>query len=104
MIALLDDGDDVALHRARRVDQHRRPGAAGAERLAAELAVVEVGGVSRTFCLALAPEARIYDYVLLHAGYAIGIVDEEEAMESLKLFKEMAAFEEKSNPGKESGS
>jgi hydrogenase expression/formation protein HypC len=61
-------------------------------------AVVEVGGVTRTISLALAPEAKINDYVLLHAGYAIGIVDEEEAMESLKLFKEMAAFEEKSNP------
>jgi len=60
-------------------------------------AVVEVGGVTRTISLALAPEARINDYVLLHAGYAIGIVDEEEAMESLKLFKEMAAFEEKTD-------
>ena len=61
-------------------------------------AVVEVGGVTRTISLALAPEARINDYVLLHAGYAIGIVDEEEARESLKLFKEMAAFEEKTDP------
>jgi len=60
-------------------------------------AVVEVGGVTRTISLALAPEARINDYVLLHAGYAIGIVDEEEAMESLKLFKEMTAFEEKTD-------
>ena len=67
-------------------------------------AVVEVGGVTRTISLALAPEARINDYVLLHAGYAIGIVDEEEAMESLKLFKEMAAFEEKTNLEKRPGS
>jgi hydrogenase expression/formation protein HypC len=61
-------------------------------------AVVEIGGVTRTISLALAPEARINDYVLLHAGYAIGIVDEEEARESLKLFQEMAAFEEENDP------
>lgn len=61
-------------------------------------AVVEVGGVTRTISLALAPEAKINDYVLLHAGYAIGIVDEEEAMESLKLFEEMAALDENTNP------
>jgi len=67
-------------------------------------AVVEIGGVTRTISLALAPEAKINDYVLLHAGYAIGIVDEEEARESLKLFAEMASFNEKSDPGKGLGS
>jgi hydrogenase expression/formation protein HypC len=61
-------------------------------------AVVDVGGVTRTISLALAPEAKINDYVLVHAGYAIGIVDEEEAMESIKLFTEMAAIEENTDP------
>ena len=61
-------------------------------------AVVEIGGVTRMISLALAPEAKLDDYVLLHAGYAIGIVDEEEARETLKLFKEMAAFNEKTDP------
>jgi hydrogenase expression/formation protein HypC len=67
-------------------------------------AVVEIGGVTRTISLALAPEAEINDYVLLHAGYAIGIVDEDEARETLKLFKEMASFYEENDPGKGSGS
>ena len=55
-------------------------------------AVVEIGGVTRTISLALAPEAKLDDYVLLHAGYAIGILDEEEAKETLRLLGEMAAF------------
>jgi hydrogenase expression/formation protein HypC len=55
-------------------------------------AVVEVGGVSRTVSVTLTPEARAGDYVLVHAGFAIGIVDAEEAQETLRLLGEMAAF------------
>jgi len=58
-------------------------------------AVVEIGGVHRKISLALTPEARVNQYVLIHAGYAIGILDEEEARETLKLFEEMAAFADK---------
>jgi hydrogenase expression/formation protein HypC len=67
-------------------------------------AVVEIGGVTRTISLVLAPEAKIDDYVLLHAGYAIGIVDEDEARETLRLFEEMASFYGEGDPGKGSGS
>ena len=55
-------------------------------------AVVELGGVKRTISLMLTPEARVGNYVLVHAGYAIGILDEEEAKETLHLLEEMAAF------------
>ena len=54
--------------------------------------VVELGGVQRTISLMLTPEAKVGDYVLVHAGFAIGIVDEEEARETLGLLEEMAAF------------
>jgi hydrogenase expression/formation protein HypC len=54
-------------------------------------AVVELGGVKRTISLMLTPEAKVGNYVLVHAGYAIGIVDEEEAKETLHLLEEMAA-------------
>jgi hydrogenase expression/formation protein HypC len=37
----------------------------------------------------LTPEVKVGDYVLLHAGYAIGVVDEEEARETLRLFREI---------------
>ncbi len=63
-------------------------------------AEVEIGGVKRTISLALTPEARINDYVLVHAGYAIGTLDEEEAKESLKLLEQMAAFYEETESQK----
>ncbi len=53
------------------------------------MAVVEVGGVSRQISLQLTPEAKMGDYVLVHAGFAINIVDEVEAEETLKLFAEL---------------
>ena len=54
------------------------------------LAEVEVGGISRQASLQLTPEASVGDYVLLHTGYAISIVDPVEAAETLKLLMEMA--------------
>ena len=63
-------------------------------------AVVEIGGVQRKISLALTPEAKMGHYVLVHAGFAIGVLDEQEARETLKLFEEMAAFADK-EPGSE---
>jgi hydrogenase expression/formation protein HypC len=39
----------------------------------------------------LVPQARPGDWVIIHAGFAISVVDDREARETLKLFKEMAA-------------
>ncbi|OQY26048.1 MAG: hypothetical protein B6I34_00790 [Anaerolineaceae bacterium 4572_32.1] len=52
-------------------------------------ALVELGNVERKVSLALTPEAGIGDYVLVHTGFAIGVVDEEEAQETLKLLQEL---------------
>lgn len=57
-------------------------------------AEVDIGGVKRRVSLALTPEADVGDYVLLHTGYAISVVDEAEAEETLKIFQEMARLEE----------
>ncbi len=56
-------------------------------------AVVEIGGISRKASLYLTPEARVGDYVLLHTGYAIGVLDENEAEETLRLLRELAEAE-----------
>jgi len=56
------------------------------------VAQVEIGGVMRAVSLALTPEARPGDYALIHAGYAISVIDEEEAQETLRLLAEMEAF------------
>jgi hydrogenase expression/formation protein HypC len=59
-----------------------------------QLAEVEIGGVERTISLALAPEAQVGDYVIVHTGFAISVLDQEEAEESLRLFAEMAEMED----------
>ena len=55
--------------------------------------VVDLGGVQKEVSLALVPEARIGDYVIVHVGHAIGLVDPEEAARTLALFAELAAHD-----------
>jgi hydrogenase expression/formation protein HypC len=55
-----------------------------------ETAVVELGGVRKTICIVLVPEARPGQYVIVHVGHAIGALDESEALATLALFAEMA--------------
>jgi hydrogenase expression/formation protein HypC len=57
----------------------------------ADNAVVELGGVRKTVSVALTPEAKVGDYVIVHVGHAIGLLDAEEAEKTLALFAEMAA-------------
>jgi len=53
-------------------------------------AVADIEGVTREISLQLTPEAKVGDYVLLHTGYAISVIDAAEAEETLKLLREMA--------------
>lgn len=57
-------------------------------------AETEIAGVRRRVSIALTPEAKLGDYVLLHTGYAIGVIDEAEAEETLKLLEEIASLSE----------
>jgi hydrogenase expression/formation protein HypC len=52
-------------------------------------AEVNFNGVKRAVSLDLVPEAKKGDYVLVHAGFAIQILEPEEAAETLKLFAEI---------------
>ncbi len=52
--------------------------------------VVELDGVQRTISLMLLPEAEVGEHVLIHAGYAIGSVNAEEAAQTLELLREYA--------------
>ncbi len=52
-------------------------------------AEVDFGGVKRTVSMHLCPEAGIGDYVLVHVGFAIQKLDEEDALITLELFKEI---------------
>jgi hydrogenase expression/formation protein HypC len=53
-------------------------------------ATVELGGLARQANIILVPETQVGDYVLLHAGFAIQKLNEEEAEETLRLFSEIA--------------
>lgn len=52
-------------------------------------ALVEFGGASRKISIAMLPDAKVGDYVIVHAGYAISKVDEREALEELELWKKV---------------
>ena len=55
---------------------------------------VSFGGIKKDVCLELVPEATIGNYVVVHVGFAISVMDEEEALETLKLIDEMGEREE----------
>ena len=57
-------------------------------------AEAEFGGISRRISLWLTPEAKVGDYVLVHTGYAINILDEKEAEETLSMLEEIAGLAE----------
>ena len=57
-------------------------------------AEVDMGGVSRRVSIWLTPEVKVGDYVLLHTGYAINIIDKSEAEETLRLLRELVSYNE----------
>jgi hydrogenase expression/formation protein HypC len=59
-----------------------------------EEGTIESNGVSRTVNLCLTPEAREGDYLLVHTGYALNVLDAEEAAQTLALMAEIAAHED----------
>jgi len=55
---------------------------------------VEFGGIVRDVCLEYAPEVAVGDYVIVHAGFAISRVDEQEAARTYQLLEEMGQLDE----------
>lgn len=53
------------------------------------MAKVSFGGISKEVNLSMVPEAKVGDYVLVHVGVAISIVDEQEALETFAYIKQM---------------
>jgi hydrogenase expression/formation protein HypC len=54
-----------------------------------DTAEADIGGVTRQVSLALTPEVKLGDYVLLHAGFALSVIDVEEAQETLKMLESL---------------
>jgi hydrogenase expression/formation protein HypC len=55
---------------------------------------VSFGGIIKEVNLFMVPEAAIGDYVLVHVGVAIGVVDEEEAKQTFEYLKQMGEVDE----------
>ncbi len=51
------------------------------------MAKVDFGGVRKEACLAYVPDVKIGDYVIVHVGFAISQLDEEEAMKTLEILR-----------------
>ena len=51
---------------------------------------IDFGGIIREACLAYVPEAKIGDYTIIHVGFALNLIDEKEAMETLALLEEIS--------------
>ena len=62
---------------------------------------VDFGGITREISLAYLPDVQVNDYVIVHAGFAISQLDEEEAHETLRLLSELAAVEQELNAATE---
>jgi hydrogenase expression/formation protein HypC len=58
---------------------------------------VDFGGVTRDVSLAYLPDVQAGDYVIVHAGFAISQLDEEEAHETLRLLAELGVVEQELN-------
>ena len=55
---------------------------------------VSFGGVTKEVCLAYVPEAQVGDYVIVHAGFALNTLDEQEANEVFELLQQMGELSE----------
>lgn len=59
-----------------------------------KMAKVDFGGIFRETCLEYVPEAKVGEYCVIHVGFAISLLDEEDAMETLDLLKQISNLEE----------
>lgn len=59
-----------------------------------QIAKVEVGGVRRGVHTGMLDDVNIGDYVLVHVGFALSKVDEKEALETLRLLRELGSYQD----------
>ena len=62
------------------------------------MARVDFGGIFREACLDYVPEATVGEYCIIHVGFAISVLSESEAMETLDLLRQIGAIEAELGP------
>jgi hydrogenase expression/formation protein HypC len=55
---------------------------------------IDFGGVTREICLEYVPEVQIGDYALVHVGFALNLISEQEAQETIELLQQIAEYDE----------
>ena len=63
-----------------------------------KMAKVDYGGIFRETCLDYVPEAKVGDYCVIHVGFAISLMNEKEALETLSLLKQISNIEDEIGP------
>jgi hydrogenase expression/formation protein HypC len=53
------------------------------------MATIDFDGVRKEICVALVPDIEVGDYAIVHAGFAISRIDEESALEAIRIFDEI---------------
>jgi hydrogenase expression/formation protein HypC len=62
---------------------------------------VDFGGVVKRVCLDYVPEVGVGDYTIVHVGFALSKIDEEEAVRTLEVFRQMGVLEDELADGKD---
>lgn len=60
---------------------------------------IDFGGVLREACLEYVPEAQVGDYALIHVGFALNLISEQEALETLDLIRQINELGSDLEPG-----
>ena len=63
-----------------------------------QMGKIDFGGVTREACLSYVPEAKVGDYTIIHVGFALNVISEEEAQETLDLLRQIADVEAELGP------
>jgi len=63
-----------------------------------QMAKVDFGGIFREACLSYVPEAQVGEYCVIHVGFAISLLSESDAMETLELLKQISDIEAELGP------
>ena len=67
-----------------------------------KMAKIDFGGVSREACIEVIPDAKPGDWTIVHAGFALNLLSEDEAQETLEILQEMSELadqEDRANDG-----
>ena len=64
----------------------------------ARMGKVNFGGIVKDVCLEYVPELNVGDYTIVHAGFALNLLSEEDAQETLAILREIASIEDELGP------